>query len=67
MRKGSKVCIEGQLQTRKWQDKQGNDRYTTEIVARDMQMLDSRSDQDAQQGGYNAERARQQVEAGSRR
>ena len=37
--KGSKVYIEGRLQTRKWQDKEGNDRYTTEIVASDMQML----------------------------
>ncbi|HET6474322.1 MAG TPA: single-stranded DNA-binding protein [Pseudomonadales bacterium] len=42
LRKGSKVYIEGRLQTRKWQDKDGNDRYTTEIVANDMQMLDSR-------------------------
>jgi len=42
LKKGSKVYIEGSLQTRKWQDKDGNDRYTTEIKARDMQMLDSR-------------------------
>lgn len=42
LRKGSKVYIEGSLQTRKWQDRDGNDRYTTEIVARDMQMLDTR-------------------------
>jgi single-strand DNA-binding protein len=42
LHKGSKVYIEGRLQTRKWQDKQGNDRYTTEIVANDMQMLDGR-------------------------
>lgn len=42
LRKGSKVYIEGRLQTRKWQDKSGQDRYTTEIVANDMQMLDSR-------------------------
>lgn len=40
--KGSKVYIEGQLRTRKWQDTNGQDRYTTEIVAREMQMLDSR-------------------------
>ena len=40
--KGSKVYIEGKLQTRKWQDQNGNDRYTTEIVARDMQMLTPR-------------------------
>ena len=43
LRKGSQVYIEGKLQTRKWQDKQGNDRYTTEIVANEMQMLGSRS------------------------
>jgi len=42
LRKGSKVYIEGKLQTRKWQDKEGQDRYTTEIVANEMQMLDSR-------------------------
>ena len=42
LKKGSKVYIEGRLQTRKWQDQQGNDRYTTEIIANDMQMLDSR-------------------------
>lgn len=44
LRKGSKVYIEGSLRTNKWQDQQGNDRYTTEIVASNMQMLDSRSD-----------------------
>jgi single-strand DNA-binding protein len=43
LRKGQQVYIEGRLQTRKWQDKQGNDRYTTEIVASDMQMLGGRS------------------------
>lgn len=43
LKKGSKVYIEGKLQTRKWQDKDGQDRYTTEIVANEMQMLDSRS------------------------
>ena len=42
LRKGSKVYIEGSLRTRKWQDQSGQDRYTTEIVAREMQMLDSR-------------------------
>ena len=40
--KGSKVYIEGRIQTRKWQGKDGNDRYTTEIVANEMQMLDSK-------------------------
>lgn len=42
LKKGSKVYIEGSLRTRKWQDKNGNDRYTTEIRATDMQMLDSK-------------------------
>ena len=40
--KGSKVYLEGQLRTRKWQDQSGADRYTTEIIASEMQMLDSR-------------------------
>ncbi len=39
LRKGSQVYIEGKLRTRKWQDKQGNDRYTTEIIGDNMQML----------------------------
>ncbi len=43
LRKGSKVYIEGSLRTRKWQDKTGVERYTTEIVANEMQMLDGRS------------------------
>ncbi|MES1943380.1 single-strand binding protein [Salinisphaera sp. PC39] len=42
LRKGSKVYIEGRLQTRKWQGQDGQDRFTTEIVANEMQMLDSR-------------------------
>jgi len=42
LRKGSKVYIEGSLRTRKWQDKTGVERYTTEIVANEMQMLDGR-------------------------
>lgn len=44
LRKGSKVYIEGRIQTRKWQGQDGQDRYTTEIVANDMQMLDSRGE-----------------------
>ena len=57
LKKGSQVYIEGRLQTRKWQDKDGQDRYTTEIVASDMQMLGGRgggggSDYD-QSGSYN--------------
>ena len=56
LRKGSKVYIEGQLRTRKWQDQAGNDRYSTEIVASDMQMLDSR---DGVPGGEQAGRSHQ--------
>lgn len=43
LRKGSQVYIEGRLQTRKWTDKDGQDRYTTEIIATEMNMLGSRS------------------------
>ncbi len=49
LKKGSKVYIEGRLRTRKWQDKEGKDRYSTEIIADQMQMLDSRG-----MGGANA-------------
>ena len=42
LRKGSQVYVEGKLRTRKWQDKSGNDRYTTEVIANEMQMLGSR-------------------------
>src|SRR4030066_541761 len=42
LKKGRQVYVEGKLQTRKWQDKEGKDRYTTEIVAGEMQMLGSR-------------------------
>ncbi|MEO1079289.1 MAG: single-stranded DNA-binding protein [Pseudomonadota bacterium] len=43
LRKGSKVYVEGSIRTRKWQDQSGQDRYTTEIVGNEMQMLDSRN------------------------
>jgi single-strand DNA-binding protein len=55
LRKGSQVYVEGRLQTRKWQDKEGVDRYTTEIVANEMQMLGSKSG-----GSANYESAPQQ-------
>jgi single-strand DNA-binding protein len=42
LQKGSQVYVEGRMQTNKWQDQQGNDRYTTEIIANDMQMLGGR-------------------------
>ena len=44
LHKGSLVYISGRMQTRKWQDQSGTDRYTTEIVAREMKMLDGKSD-----------------------
>jgi single-strand DNA-binding protein len=59
LRKGSQVYIEGKLQTRKWQDQNGQDRYSTEIVANEMQMLGSRGGEagGGQQGGGGGFRA----------
>ena len=51
LQKGSRVYVEGKLQTRKWQDQSGQNRYTTEIVANEMQMLDSRSGGGGAPGG----------------
>ncbi|HEX4780623.1 MAG TPA: single-stranded DNA-binding protein [Usitatibacter sp.] len=56
LKKGSQVYVEGRLQTRKWQDKEGQDKYMTEIVANQMQMLGSRqgmggAGREAQEGG----------------
>jgi single-strand DNA-binding protein len=51
LRKGSQVFVEGKLRTRKWQDKQGNDRFTTEIIADNMQMLGGRAGGGAATGG----------------
>lgn len=61
LRKGSKVYVEGQLRTRKWQDRDGADRYTTEIVAREMQMLDSKMERagDRQPSGVQQRQANQ--------
>src|SRR6059058_2218664 len=55
LKKGSQVYVEGRLQTRKWQDKEGQDKYTTEIIADRMQMLGSRSGSGA--GGNDLERS----------
>mgnify|MGYP000695832086 CR=1 FL=1 len=52
LKKGAKVYVEGSLRTRKWQDQTGVDRYTTEIVANEMQMLDSRGNQSS--SGYGS-------------
>lgn len=54
LRKGSQVYVEGRLQTRKWQDQSGADRYSTEIVANEMQMLGGRSGGTAPMGGAPA-------------
>jgi len=51
LNKGSRVYIEGKLQTRKWQDQNGNDRYTTEIIAREMKMLTPRGEGGGSYGG----------------
>jgi single-strand DNA-binding protein len=61
--KGSKVYIEGSLMTRKWQNKEGQDQYTTEIKGREMQMLDSRGGQSSgnQQQAPQQQQARQQA------
>ena len=57
LRKGSKVYIEGQLQTRKWQDQSGNDRYTTEVVLQkfrgELVLLDSREGAGGGRGSFN--------------
>lgn len=60
LKKGSKIYVEGRLQTRKWQGQDGQDRYSTEIVVNDMQMLDSRGGGDMQQGGYQGGQQPQQ-------
>ena len=54
LKKGSKIYIEGKLQTRKWQDQNGVDRYTTEIVSNDMQMLDGGGPQQGNAPQQNA-------------
>lgn len=59
LKKGSQVYVEGSLRTRKWQDKNGNDRYTTEIIASEMQMLGGRGGGGGGGGSanYNSNRA----------
>lgn len=54
LRKGSQVYIEGRLRTRKWQDKEGHDRWTTEVIANEMQMLGGRGDSSAPARGAEA-------------
>ncbi|WP_265518423.1 single-stranded DNA-binding protein [Nitratireductor luteus] len=63
LKKGAKVYIEGQLQTRKWTDQQGQDRYTTEVVLQkfrgELQMLDTRSQGGESQGSYGGQQVNQ--------
>ena len=69
LRKGSKVYIEGQLETRKWQDQSGNDKYSTEVVLRPysstLTMLDGGSNDDSG-GGYGAPQQQQSQQQPSR-
>ncbi len=58
LRKGSQVYVEGQLRTRKWQDKEtGKDRYTTEIIGREMQMLGAKAERGESAGSYDMKAA----------
>ena len=54
LKKGSQVYVEGRLQTRKWEDKEGNDRWTTEIVANEMQMLGERISSSSNSDNFSA-------------
>jgi len=55
LNKGSLVYVEGSLQTRKWQDQQGQDRYSTDVKAQRVQFLDKKSDRDGSGGSYAAQ------------
>jgi single-strand DNA-binding protein len=66
LRKGSQVYVEGSLRTRKWQGQDGQDRYTTEVVASEMQMLGSRQGEGSQQpadGGFRDKKPARQNQA----
>lgn len=65
LRKGSKVYLEGRLQTREWQDQQGQKRYTTEIIANEMQMLDGRGAGAPQGGNMGAPAQQSQPQQGN--
>ena len=67
LKKGSKVYVEGSLRTRKWQGQDGSDRYTTEIVASEMQMLDSRGGQEGGGGGGGYQQNRPQQNQGQQK
>ena len=62
LRKGSQIYVEGRIRTRKWQDKEGQDRYTTEIVANEMQMLGGRGQSGAGAGAAQERAPQRQPE-----
>ncbi len=68
LKKGSKVFVEGTLETRKWQDQNGNDRYTTEVVLKpyngNLTMLDGRNDNQSSGGGYQQQNQQQAAGGG---
>lgn len=66
VKKGSKIYIKGSIRTRKWQDQSGQDKYTTEIIAEDMQMLDKKGEVDFDGDSFN-QRAPAPAEASSPR
>jgi single-strand DNA-binding protein len=63
LKKGAKIYAEGRIQTRKWQDKSGADRFTTEIIAHEMQMLDSKKGEGNAWTAPTDEETEQQMEA----
>lgn len=63
LKKGSRVYIEGKLKTRQWTDQNGQERYTTEISANELQMLDSKGDSNYQQQSQNAQQAEPKPQA----
>jgi single-strand DNA-binding protein len=63
LHKGSQIYVEGRLQTRKWQDKEGHDRYSTEIVANEMQMLGGRGGGSANAGKSSKQEAPESSDA----
>lgn len=65
LRKGSQVFISGKMKTRKWQDKDGNDRYTTEIHVSDLKMLGGKPAEGGQGGGYGGGQQQRQAPAPS--
>ncbi len=63
IKKGMQLYIEGSLRTRSWEDKDGNKRYTTDIVANNMQMLGKRSDNESMESSANSNVAKESEEA----